>query len=137
MNRSEKHDEDNLWQYIDPERIEVAPENFTHTVMTRVRIEAKPSKIPGRIRTISFVPAVSGLVILILIIIAFVLRGDYQDAPTLFGLIQNIDFPVLNINLESLLNINLPVWIPYLFVGILILGIFDGVLSGLFQRRIR
>jgi hypothetical protein len=137
MNRSDKHDEDILRQYIDNERIEEAPENFTHTVMTRIGLEAEPLKTRGKIRAISVVPAVSAIITLILIIIAFFLPGNSQDPSTVFRLIQNIDFPVLNISLESLLNINLPVWISYLCIGILFLGIFDGVLFGLFHRKIR
>ena len=39
MNNQEKYKEDLLRQYINPEKIEKAPEGFTSKVMTRIQLE--------------------------------------------------------------------------------------------------
>jgi hypothetical protein len=134
MNKSDKYDEDILRQYIDTERIEKAPENFTQTVMTRIRLESEPLEAKGRLRIKNIVPVVSVIITLILIIIAYISPGSSSESLPLIRLIQNIEFPVLRINFDTILNQDLSVWITYIFVGILLLGLFDRALSGLFHR---
>ena len=130
MNRSE---EDILREYIDHDRVEKAPENFTQTVLTRIRLESESRKVTGKLRNFSLIPLASVIITLILIILASVLPGSTQESSPLVRLFQNIDFPVLEINFDKL-NIELPVWITYTCVGILLIGVFDRVLWGLFNR---
>jgi hypothetical protein len=49
-------------------------------------------------------------------------------------IIKDINMPVFNINLDSLFSFALPAYLPYLFICILFLTIFDKGLNGLFHR---
>jgi|WetSurMetagenome_2_1015567.scaffolds.fasta_scaffold00629_7 hypothetical protein len=137
MSNQEKNKEDYLRQYINPERIEKAPEGFTSNIMTRIQVETELVKGRDKLRTRSIVPVISVTIIFLLIIAAFILPSGGNDTALLPGTkyFQNINLPVIKINLESLFSHDLPAWSPYLFIGILILTILDKALYGLFHRK--
>lgn len=137
MDKQEKHTEDFLSQYINPERIEKAPEGFTSNVMTRIQVETEAVKIREKFRIRNIVPVISVTFILLLIISAFILPSGNNDMGILSSskYFQNINLPVIKINFDSLFSNDLPAWSPYLLIGILILTILDKALYGLFHRK--
>jgi len=130
MNRSE---EDILREYIDHDRVEKAPENFTQNVLAKIRLESVPQKAPGKQWKYRTVLVVSAIITIILIVLASVLPEVAQAPSPVARFFQNIDLPVLRINFEILKNLEPPVWITYVSVGILLLGIFDRALQRLFR----
>ena len=58
MNSQKKYKEEVLRQYINPERIEKAPEGFTSKVMTQIQMERIPVRLAGRLRNKSLVPVI-------------------------------------------------------------------------------
>jgi hypothetical protein len=137
MNNQGKNKEDILRQYIDPERIEKAPEGFTSKVMTRIQVEAVPFKAIGRLRNKSFVPVISTAVTILLIVAAFLVPGSESDSMLLPGLklIKNIKVSLPEIDITSIFRFNLPESLIYVFIGILILTLFDRALNVLFHRE--
>jgi amino acid transporter len=137
MNIRQENKEDHLRQYINPEMIEKAPEGFTEKVMTRIQIETSQLKIRKKTFARSKVPVISAVFTMILMIAAIFLPSSGSDHFILPGLklIKNIDLPAIKIIFDSLFNLNVPGWLPYLFICILILTIFDRGLNGLFHRE--
>jgi hypothetical protein len=137
MNKQEKYKEDILRQYINPERIEKAPEGFTSKVMTRIQIEAGPLKAAAGLRNRNFVPVISTAITILLILAAFFIPGSETDSLALpvVKLIKNIKVSLPEINLTSIFSFNLPSLLIYVFIGILILTLFDSALNVLFHRR--
>lgn len=136
MNSQKKNQEDLLRQYINPEKIEKAPEGFTSKVMTRIQIETVPLKAAGRLRNISFVPVISVSVTILLILAAVIIPGS-KTGSSVFpaaDLIKNIKVYLPEIDLTFIFRFNLPALIMYLFIGILLLTIFDRALNMLFHR---
>ncbi|MBE3086146.1 MAG: hypothetical protein IMZ64_08015 [Bacteroidetes bacterium] len=137
MNNQEKYKEDLLRQYINPERIEKAPEGFTSKVMTRILIEAAPLKVSGRLRNKNLVPVISAAITILLIVAAFLIPGSETDLSALpvVELIKNINVSLPEINLTSIFSFNLSALMIYVFIGILILTLFDRALNMLFHRE--
>ncbi len=137
MNNQEKYKEDLLRQYINPERVEKAPEGFTSKVMTRIQIEAAPLKAAGRLRNRNLVPIISAGITILLIVAAFLIPGSETDLSALpvVKLIKNIKVYLPEINLTSIFSFNLPALMIYVFIGILILTLFDRALNMLFHRE--
>jgi small-conductance mechanosensitive channel len=136
MNNQEKDTEDFLRQYIDPERIEKAPEGFTSKVMTRIQLEKQPSDVAhSGWRKIS-VPVISAAVILILLAAAFLIPGSESDSIALpvLKLFKNIKSSVPEVNLSSVFSLTLPSVLMYVFIGIFVLTLFDRALYGVFHR---
>jgi hypothetical protein len=136
MNNQEKNMEDQLRKYINPERIEKAPEGFTSKVMTHIQFETIPIKQAGMLHNISLVPVISASVTILLIVAAFLIPGNKTDslAIPMAKLIKNIRFTLPEVNFTSLFSFNLPSMLIYLFFGILTLTLFDRALNGIFHR---
>ena len=137
MNNQEKFKEDLLRQYISPDRIEHAPEGFTSNVMTRIQIETGKLNAAGRLRNRNFIPVISSVVIVLLIISAILIPGNQTDslAKPVLELIKNIKISMPVIDISSIFTFNLPVLLIYVFIGIFILTLFDRALYGLFHRE--
>jgi hypothetical protein len=136
MNIQKEFKQDPIGRYLDREMAENAPSGFTEKVMSRVSLEARPLKAGGSQKQKSYVPAISLAVILILTGIAFALPSESNEIVQMpwMKFFHNIEMPALKINLDSLLRFKLPGYLPYLFISILLLSIFDRALSGIFQR---
>lgn len=137
MSYQEKFKEDLLRQHINPEMIEKAPAGFTSRVTTRILAGAEPLKREVRESSKSIIPLISVSLTIILIISAYLFPTETSDISFLHGLKLNqiTDFPVFKINLDTLFNYNMPSFLPYLFISILILTIFDSVLNRIFGRN--
>ena len=137
MNNQEEIKEDLLRQYINPESIELAPEGFTANVMTRIQTESRTVKVASRLRNRNYIPAISSIVTVLLILSAILIPGNQIDSLTkpLSELFENIRISIPVIDFSSIFSYNLPVLLIYVFVGIFILTLFDRALYGLFHRQ--
>ena len=137
MNNQEKYKEDLLRQYINPERIEKAPEGFTSKVMSALQTEILPLMRAEKVKKKNLVPVISAVVTILLIASAFLIPGSQTDslAKPVLSLIKNINFSMPEINLSSIFQLTFPSVTMYVFIGILILSVFDRALYGIFHRE--
>ena len=137
MKTQQEFKEDPISRYFNPEMAEKAPSGFTEKVMSRVNLEAVPLKAKHNRKQKSHVPAISLTVILILTGIAFALPSagnGFAEIPWI-KFFHNLELPALNVSLDSILRLKLPGYLPYLFISILFLSVFDRVLNGIFHRE--
>lgn len=137
MYNQEKFEEDLLSQYINPEKIEKAPEGFTEKVMNSIHIETKTLKATGRIKNKSLIPVISVVVTISLVVAAILIPGDQNDPLVLplLELMKNIRFSLPVINFISFYNFNVPALMIYVLIGISVLSLFDRALYELFHRE--
>jgi hypothetical protein len=137
MRTPEEFKEDPIRRYLNPEMTEKAPKGFTEKVMAGVNIEARPMKGISMQSHKSYVPVISIAVILVLTALALTLpsAGNVPASMPWMKIFHNIELPALKINLDSLLRIKLPGYLPWLLLSILFLSIFDRALNGIFHRE--
>lgn len=137
MNNQEKHDEDPLRQYINPEKIVKAPEGFTSEVMTRIQAEATPFRSDISFLRAKRVPLISIGIALLLIFAAFLIpdtEAGYLTFPVV-NTIKNLRFSLPEMDLTLLYSIELPAIYLYVLAGILTLILLDRALSLFFHRE--
>jgi hypothetical protein len=137
MNTQNDFKNDPLRQYLNPGTIEKAPAGFSEKIMQMVRLEPKPAGIRDRHRKISTVPLVSVIVTAILAVTVIVLPAssfDFSWQP-LTNIIRILSLQADHINFKALSGISLPGFLPYLFLSILFLTVFDRGLYNLFHRH--
>lgn len=130
-------DKDPLKEYLNRETFERAPEGFGLKTMTRLRLEKETLKTSKLLR--HTVPLISLLVTAILILVVVLLpetKPSYIEVPFI-NFIQDIKLhiPVLKLSLDSLPGIDLSEWSVCLFGALMLLGILDRILSGIFNRN--
>jgi hypothetical protein len=137
MYNQEKFEEDLLSQYINPEKIEKAPEGFTVKVMNSIYIETKTHKATGGSKNKSLIPVISAVVTISLVVAAILIPGNQNDPLVLplLELMKNIRFSLPDINFTSFYNFNVPALMIYILIGISILTLFDRALYELFHRE--
>jgi hypothetical protein len=137
MNNMKKINDDLLRQYINPEKIEKAPEGFTSKVMTRVQLETRYLILAEKSWKKNLVPAISAAVTIFLIASAFLIPGSHSEAfsSTVLSLFKNLKFSMPEINMTSIFRLTLPSVVIYVFIGIIILTLFDGALKRIFYRE--
>jgi hypothetical protein len=136
MNNQEKYKEDLLRRYIDPEMIEEAPKGFTSKIMTQIQLESRPSQVTHKLRERSFVPLISATVTVLLIAAAFLIPGNESDSFTslFLNLYKSLKLTIPEIDLSQVFRLTMPSVIMYVFLGILILAVFDRALYRIFHR---
>jgi hypothetical protein len=136
MNKPEKHKEDLLKEFIYPDRSERAPEDFTLKVMNRVQMEAIPNIQPAR-RERSLIPYISIGFTLLLFAAALLIPGSKTDSftITLVEIIRNLKISLPKIDLTSIFSFSIPSLLIYIFIGILVLLLFDRALYAIFHRQ--
>jgi hypothetical protein len=137
MKIEDKFEEDILKYHFRNEMSERAPEGFTDNVMAVVLKEAKPLVTVKKRMTWNLVPAISLAFTFTLIIAVLLLPSSGNDviSSTLLRLVQNsVRYPEW-LDFDKLLNFSLPSILPYLFISILFLTIFDRGLNGVFHRE--
>ena len=137
MNNKDQSEVDILKKYINPDRIEKAPEGFTSKTMTRIRIETQSSDERIKLRLRSRVPVISVLITAVLITAALVIPASQSHSigSALLGSLENLIVSFVQINLPPLREIDLPGWFTYGLIGIFILLFFDKALSSIFNRQ--
>jgi hypothetical protein len=131
MNNREKHNEDPLSNYFNPEVIEKAPDGFTEKIMAAVHNEPVPVRKRALFSKINLVPAVSVSVVIILMLLTFLLPGSKNDSllsPALDAL-KNIKISLPEFDTSSFLSFEIPATLIYVLIGILILSLLDRALN--------
>jgi hypothetical protein len=128
MNKQEMNDDDLLRKFLNPERIEKAPEGFTSKTLTRIQIETQSAKMNNGFFVKNRVPIVSAATTAGLIIAAIIIPAGETESvgSTIWKSIQGLEF--------TLPNLSLPGWVSYIMIGIFLLGLFDRALFGLFHK---
>lgn len=137
MNNQKNQEKDILKEYIDPERIEKAPDGFSLKTMARVHIEAGTGPERERFLIRNLVPAVAGLITIILIALV-ILLPDTNGTSLIRTIVEKtgiagVSFPQFDIDL--LTGFSIPSIVSYLLIGIFMLLLFDRVLSLFFHRN--
>jgi hypothetical protein len=137
MNNREKYNDENLRQYISPENIEKAPEGFTSKVMTRIKTETIPLAVSGKSQKRNLVPVIYAAVTLFLLAAACLFPVSDSDSITITALrlLGSIKSSLPALNLSSVFRITLPSVMMYVFIGILVLTLFDRALYKIFHRE--
>jgi len=128
MNKQEMNDDDLLRKFLNPERIEKAPEGFTSKTLTRIQIETQSAKMNKGFFIKNRVPIVSAATTAGLIIAAIIIPAGKTESvgSTIWKYLQDLEF--------TLPNLSLPGWVSYIMIGIFLLGLFDRALFGLFHK---
>lgn len=137
MTNQEKYTDDRLRQYVNPEMIEKAPEGFTSKVMAQIRMEPVPEISVGKSTKRNPVPYISAAVTILLLVAAFLIPGNNSDATALplLNLISNIKSSLPQFDLSSIFRLTIPSVMIYVFIGIVILSVFDRALYAMFHRE--
>lgn len=137
MNNKGIYKGDLLRDYMNPERIENAPEGFTSKVMSGLQTEILPLIGAEKVKKKNLIPIISALVTLLLIASVFLIPAGQTDsfAAPVLSLIKNIKVLVPEINLLSFSRLTLPSVTVYVLVGILMLSFFDRALYGIFHKE--
>jgi|WetSurSiteA1Bulk_404760.scaffolds.fasta_scaffold21043_3 hypothetical protein len=138
MDKQEKYDDDLLKTFLNPDRIEKAPAGFTSKTITRIQIEKQSSGL-----TRSFfgnknrIPLVSFAVFAALIIISVALPAtDINPSDSvIWSYLRNPVISLPSINNDFFQNLSIPGWIPYSFIGFVMLMFFDRILFGIFHKH--
>lgn len=128
MNKQEMNDDDLLRKFLNPERIEKAPEGFISKTLTRIQIETQSAKMNKGFFIKNRVPIVSAATTAGLIIAAIIIPAGETESvgSTIWKYLQDLEF--------TLPNLSLPGWVSYIMIGIFLLGLFDRALFGLFHK---
>jgi hypothetical protein len=136
MNKKEEYKEDLLRHYINPEKIEKAPEGFTLKVMSRIQVEKQLSAVSERSPKRNLVLVIFVAVTVLLLAVAILIPGNGSDQVALpvLKLLKSIKLSLPEYSLSSIFRLTLPSVIMYVFIGILILTLFDRALYVIFHR---
>ncbi len=137
MNEENRFDDDLLRKFLNPGRIQKAPEGFSSKTMTRIRIEVQsPAHGLKSFFIKNRVPAVSVLVIAGLFVAAALLPS--QDPGDKISLIwkylQNVNISLPQFKLFDLPGIIMPGWLPYAFLMVIVFTLFDRFLFRIFNK---
>ncbi|NSW93570.1 MAG: hypothetical protein HPY62_02545 [Bacteroidales bacterium] len=137
MNSQKDFEKDILKQYLNRETFEKAPEGFAMKTMARVRLEAghaRPAR-PFRL-SIPFISLMATAIFVLIITLMPETQNSYREIPFI-NFIQDIklSLPDLRFKIGPLPKVDLPEWSLCFFGAILLLGILDIVLSGIFGQK--
>jgi hypothetical protein len=137
MNKQNKNDEDLLRTFLNPERIEKAPEGFTSKTMTRIQIENQSERVKNGFFAKNRVPLISAAITIGLTIAAIMVPANETGSvgSAIWKYFQSIEFTLPKINNTYFQDLTLPGWISYAIAGIFLLGFFDRVLFGIFHKE--
>jgi hypothetical protein len=137
MNKKDPFEDDLLINYINPERIEKAPEGFTSKTMTRIQIETESKRSRKWIISGSPVPLISLIITLLLTAAAILIPSDSngQISSLFLKLFSNYSITIPKLYFSSAPELNLPVWIIYSSLVIVFLAVFDRLLGTLFRKE--
>jgi hypothetical protein len=136
-NTEDKFENDLLRKYLNPGRIQKAPEGFSAKTMTRIQIEIQTPE--RRLKNFLFrnsVPIVSVFVIAGLIVISVLLpvQGTDDKISLIWKYLQNINFSLPQIKTFDLPGMTIPTWLPFAFLMVIVFAIFDRFLFRFFHK---
>jgi len=136
MNEKEQYEEDLLRKYINPERIEKAPEGFTSKTLARIQIEAQSTGLKKGFFLKNRLPLISAAITAGFIIIAVLIppgnKGSVNSA--VWQYIRNIEITLPQISNDFLHNLSLPGWVSYAATALFLLVVFDRALFVFFHK---
>jgi hypothetical protein len=137
MNKQDQYDEDLLRKFINPERIEKAPEGFTSKTLTRIQIENQSEKVKNGFFAKNRVPLISAIITIGLTTAAIMVPANETGSvgSAIWKYFQSIEFTLPGINNTYFQNLNIPSWISFAIIGIFLLGFFDRALYGIFHKE--
>lgn len=137
MNKQEMNDDILLRKYLNPEKIEKAPDGFTSKTLTRVQIETQSAKVNKGFLIKNRVPIVSAAITAGLILAAIIIPAGETESvgSSVWNYIQSLEFTMPAINNNFFNDLSLPGWFSYSLIGILLLGFFDRALFGIFHKE--
>ncbi len=137
MNKQDELKDDILSRYIRPEKIEKAPSGFTGRVMTRIRTEKITASRKSFLSEYK-VPVISlGITVLLIVTAIFTSSADKDASPVISFLkpVGQLIDTVMKFGFLKMEKFSVPGWVTYAMAGIILLLVFDRVLSVLFHRR--
>jgi hypothetical protein len=137
MNKQDQYEEDLLRKFVNPERIEKAPEGFTSKTLTRIQIGSQSEKVKNGFFAKNRVPFISAIITVGLIIAAIMVPANETGSvgSAIWKYLQSIEFNLPGINNTYFRNFNIPSWLSFAFIGIFLLGFFDRALFGIFHKE--
>ena len=137
MNKQEINDDTLLRKFLNPEKIERAPDGFTSKTMTRIQIGTRSAKVKKGFFIKNRVPVISAAVTAGLILAAILIpAGDTESVgSTVWNYFRDLQFTMPVINNNYFNDLSLPGWLSYALLGILLFGFFDRALFGIFHRE--
>jgi hypothetical protein len=137
MTNSRQNENDILGKYINPGRIERAPEGLTEKIMTRIQVEKAPLRIHGKFPLNIMVPVISVMITLALIVLAVIFSSPSENTilSVIIKSIGNLKFTIPEIKINTLSGFSLPALVIYIAIGFFILTLFDKALNRLFRRH--
>jgi hypothetical protein len=137
MNKEGNFKDDILRKYINPGNIEKTPEGFTSKVMNGIRFEPRLSAVVKKSGKTNYVPVISIAVFVLLVTVTLFLPESKSDIFTrpVFDLMKNLSLSLSETDLSSVFRITLPSVGIYVFIGVLMLTLFDRALFKLFHRE--
>jgi hypothetical protein len=137
MNKQVLYDEDPLRKFINPERIEKAPDGFTSKTLTRIQIENQSVKVKNGFFAKNRVPLISAAITIGLIIAAIIVPANESGSvgSAIWKYLESVELTIPGINNIYFRNLNIPGWISFAIIGIFILGFFDRALFGIFNKE--
>jgi hypothetical protein len=137
MNKQDRYDEDLIRKFLNPDRIEKAPEGFTSKTLTRIQIETQTERVRNGFFVRNRVPLISTLITAGLIIAAILIPANETDSvgSAVWKLFQDLEFSLPRIGKTPLDNLNLPGWIIYAVMALFLLAFLDKALFGIFHRE--
>ncbi|HBC77510.1 MAG TPA: hypothetical protein DEO60_08490 [Bacteroidales bacterium] len=136
MNNQEINDDSLLRKFLNPGKIEKAPDGFTSKTMTRIHIETQTAKEKQGFLVKNRVPVISAVITAGLILAAaLITAGDTGSVGSaIWKYFQDLKFTLPVIDNKYFNDLNLPEWVSFALIGILLLGLFDRALFGIFHR---
>jgi len=137
MNEKEQYEEDLLRKYINPERIEKAPEGFTSKTLARIQIEAQSTGLKKGFFLKNRLPLISAAITAGFIIIAILIPSGNGGSVSsgVWQYIRNIEITLPQINNDYLNNFSLPGWVSYAVTALFLLVVFDRALFVFFRKE--
>lgn len=137
MNKKDPFKDDLLINYINPERIEKAPEGFTSKTMTRIQIATESRRSRKWIISGSPVPLISLAIILLFTAAAILMPSESngQISSVFLKFFSNYSITLPKLYFSSPPELNLPAWIIYASLVIVFLAVFDRFLGSLFRKE--
>lgn len=137
MNKQEMNDDVLMRKYLNPEKIEKAPDGFTSKTLTRIQIETQSAKVNKGLLVKNRVPIISAAITAGLILAAIIIPAGETESvgSTIWKYIQDLEFALPVVNNNYFNDLSLPGWFSYAMLGILLLGFFDRALFGIFHRE--
>jgi hypothetical protein len=136
MNTQEEFNDKLVKKYLNPGTREQAPAGFTENIMQRVILETRPAPQKKSIFRQGLVPSVYIIFTIALMAVAALLPTSFMgtDGSHQLLILKQVSTFIRALSPDSINTIPLPAWLPYAFIAILFLTLFDLGLKGLFQK---